>query len=428
MFTSAVLSCVALGAVAEDVVLDQARVAIERHPSVAALRAEVCRSASQIDLARSGFFPQVNFRLTGANSLSRRIKRDEVDRRRHDEDDSAVDGVLSVNQTLYDWGITRDSVGIARNARSAALLGVQIESDRIAADILSIMVTREELRLQDQFFTDYRAKLAEISERIEAGVDAGVNRLADLRSIKITELDAEVAHTQALRQLALTEADLIERTELTFDAAMPFYLDYIDVRPLAVPTIESQATREVKRLDYNARSNELELKRTKAERLPAMSATLDTTLFDADRYSSEYQVVGRVQFTLPLYDGGSNKARQNEYIWVGRSIDHERQNLIRNHQSQTQGLLQRLDLLSESIANVSDRIDEVEQQLEGALARQGQTENQPLSIASIYTNLNGLFVERLALEREIELERLRGIFFADELGSTLSLSYGTSSC
>ncbi|MCE2516387.1 MAG: TolC family protein [Alphaproteobacteria bacterium] len=425
LFTTSLLSCLAVGAVAETV-LDQARMAIESHPAVAGLRAQVCQATSQVDQARASIRPQATFRLNGGVSLTSNIENSEIQPRRFD--DKQIDGVFSINQTIYDWGISSASVGIAENTRAAARLGVEIESERIAADILSIMISRQELVAHDAQYRDYQAKLMVLAERIEAGVEAGVNRLTDLRSIKIAMLDAEVAHTQVNRQLDLIEADLKERLNLSFGDAMPLYLDYIAARPLALPRIASDQTREVKRIDFDASSSALELKRTKAERRPSLNAIVDTTLFDVDSYSSEYEVTGRIQMNFPLYDGGSNKARQQEHIWQGRSIDHQRQDLIRNHMSQTASVLKQFDLLTENLRKVGDKIAEVELQLEEALAREGQTESQPLATAGLLTELNSLFVEQSTLEKDIELERLRGIFFADELGATLSLTYGASTC
>ena len=434
MFTTCFLTSVATmtSLAAANTDSSTARLAIENHPAVAGLRAEVCASTSQIDLAWSRIYPKVDMRLTGGSSLSSNIKQDEganvndVYRRRFN--DKEIDAVFTVNQSIYDWGITKSSVGIAENTHSSAKLGLSIEAERIAADILSFMINKAELDDHDALYTAHRAELQKIADNIETGVIAGAHRLTDLRTIKISLLDAEVAHLQITRQRELAEADLQERLRLSSEDAYPFYLDYIAAMPPFVPEIESANTREVRRLDLNYQSNMLEITRIKAERRPVMSAILDTTLFDVDSYSKEYEVVGRIQFNFPLYDGGSNKARQSELKWRGRSIEQQRVNLIRNHRTQSDTLIKRIDQLTENLSKTIDKISEVERQLEATLARQGQTESQPLGIANLKIQANSLYLQKSTFTKEIDLERLRGVFFADQLGEILKLTYGTSSC
>ena len=429
LLTTSILLSAAAPTMAETdttIVTESARSAIQNHPSVVGLRAEVCSAVSQIDRAKSGLYPKVDLRLNGGSSLSSKIERQEVQRRRFDDKD--IDAVVSINQTLYDWGITSSSVGIASNTHASAKIGTIIESERIAADIIGIMINEANLSSQEKLFQRYRTKLAEIAERIEAGVQAGAHRLTDLRTIKINLLDAEVAHLQIQRQLELSSADLLERVRISFDEARPLYIEYLNARPIFVPSIESKDAREVQRLDLNHKSNLLELKRTQAERKPSISATLDTTLFDVDSFSSEYEVSGRMQLSFPLYDGGSNKARQSEQRWRGRAIEQERLNLIRNHRTQSDALVQRIDQLTENLGKITNKISEVEQQLEANIARQGQTESQPLETANLISQLHQLHIEQLTLNKDIELERLRGIFFADQLSDVLNLSYGASSC
>lgn len=412
----------------EKVELDQdaVRKAIQNHPAVTGLRTQVCQASSQIDLAKAGIYPKVNLRLDGGSSLSSHIERDEVNRRRFEDRD--IDAVISVNQPLYDWGIASAGAQIGTNARLESLIGVELESERIAADIIGIMIAHKDFEKRDLLYQDYRSKLAEIAENIEAGVNAGALRISDLRSIKISLLDAEVAHLQVTRQMELTANDLQRRLQITLDQARPLYDDYIKMRPLVIPVIASEDTREVRRLNLNERTSQLELKRTKAERRPSLTGILETTLFDADSYSSEYEVVGRIQMNFPLYDGGSNKARQSEHIWRARNIEQDRFNLIRNHQTQTEAVLLRFDELRDNLVKIDDKIATLEQQLEGALAREGQTESEPLATASLIGQVQALYLERSTLEKDIEQERLRGIFFADQLGETLSLFYGASLC
>ena len=152
--------------VAADVQVDQVDVydAIATHPSVQAYRSQVCQARSQIDLAEADLLPQISGRLVGGSSLSSHIERTETERRRFDNRE--VDAVISVNQTLYDWGIAQAGADIAENSRLSALLGVQIEQDRIAADVISTMMTQAELAAHDRLYDDHRKLIDDLAEQI----------------------------------------------------------------------------------------------------------------------------------------------------------------------------------------------------------------------------------------------------------------------
>ena len=414
---------------AEDTGADQPRdvyAAIYNHPAVAVQRSQACQALSQVDLAKADIRPQLSARLVGGSSLSSHIERRETHVRRFD--DREIDGVLTLEQTLYDWGISDAGIGIAQNSHQAAILGIALEMDRIAADILSIMLSQQELVVVDRLYRGHRQDIDDLAAQVEASVEAGIGRLSDLRIVKVMQLDAEIAHIQAERQMELLRADLQQRFELDFVSAAPLIAAYRQARPEEVPVLDSTRTREVKRLDYELASSALELQRLKAERKPSFTAIVDTTLFDVDSFSQEYEIAGRLQFRMPLYDGGSNAARQQETQWRSRGIGNDRDNLIRNHQSQTEQVLNQIKRLAGDLEKNTAKIAELDLQIEAAKARQGQVESNPLAMANLLNDRFQLIVVQETLTKEIELERLRGLFFANALGSTLNLTLGKTSC
>ena len=400
--------------------------AIAGHPSVQAYRSQVCQARSQVDLARAGLLPQISGQLVGGSSLSSHIEKRETNVRRFD--DREIDAVISVDQTLYDWGIAQAGQDIAENSRQSALLGILIEQDRLAAEILSTMITHAELAAHDRLYDAHRHDIDLLAAQVEAGVEAGVNRLADLRMIKVIQLDQDIAQTQVQRQLALIEADLQQRYRLDFQSSMPLLLAFRAHKPDDLPIIDSMTTREVRRLDYDLASAALEISRLKAERRPRLSATLDTTFFDADSFSQEYEVAGRLQFSLPLYDGGSNKARQQETQWRSRGVASERDNTIRNHRSQIEQVFNQLKRLDGEIEKNTAKIIEINHQIDGANAREGVVESNPIEMANLLNQRFALFLAQETLAKEREIEELRGFYFSDALGGILNLTHGGTSC
>ncbi len=403
-----------------------AKNAIFTHPNVARLRDQVCGYYAQVDIARSGKYPQIDLRLNGSSSLSSHIERRETNTRRLD--DREVDAVIGMNQQLYDWGITDRSVRIAETNRHIARLDVTLETARQAADLLTLLLHHEELAEQDVHYQHLRGELEAIAQRIEDGVDAGALTLTNLRDIKINNLDIEVAHIQVQRELDLIETDLQERFKLSVEAAMPFLIYYKKVRPSAVPVIASGDTNEIRKLDLQRLIADFQLEQLKAQRKPALSAQLDTTFFDADSFSGEYEVVGRLQLSMPLYDGGSNKAGRQEAEWQRRSVMNERSGLIRNYESQTLQIHQTLKRIERNITNNLEKIAALEHQLDAHLAREGQTLSDPMGKASLLSQLNQHQREHISLNAEHAREFVRALFFADALGNILNLSDEVSTC
>jgi len=138
--------------------------AIHNHPAVAVQRSRACQALSQVDLARADIKPQLSARLVGGSSLSSHIERRETHVRRFD--DREIDGVLTLEQTLYDWGISDAGIGIAEDSRQAALLGIAVEMDRIAADILSIMLSQQELVVVDRLYRGHRQGMTAVIDVI----------------------------------------------------------------------------------------------------------------------------------------------------------------------------------------------------------------------------------------------------------------------
>ncbi|HBP74208.1 MAG TPA: hypothetical protein DD665_11560, partial [Alphaproteobacteria bacterium] len=56
----------------------------------------------------------------------------------------------------------------------------------------------------------------------------------------------------------------------------------------------------------------------RGSRLPKLDGVLDGTVFDVTDYEDEYEVVGRIEVTMPLYDGGTARARLRETDWRKR--------------------------------------------------------------------------------------------------------------
>ena len=407
--------------------------AVIGHPNVAAVRARICGAASRYNRARSASLPQVDFSVRTTRSLTTNVDRGTTLHSRTQEfddgrDASGTDAVVGLDQTLFDWGLNDTDKQIAINDKAASTIAMRVEIDRVAADILDLALRVSEQRQRLAIQGDYQNELAPLVERIEASVRAGVLRIGDLRAIKILELDAEIARSLSERQVTLIESELLQRFGLNYDQAAVLLDRFLENRPDLPPQIDSATAREIRQLDIQLRTTSLEFQRLKAERYPQLVGNLDLTLFNADEFSSDYEVTGGLNMAVPFYDGGSNRARRAETEWRRRGLESERSNLIRQHGNVQTNTLQNIERAREQFdANSVKKID-VDFRLAEARARQGVTTNEPLEIARTLEQSFTIAADQVSLDHQIELGLLQGVFFSDQLGNVIELPYGGPPC
>ncbi len=409
--------------------------AILATPAVQQQRAQVCQAISRFDQARSSQLPQVDFTVSGGSVASDNFNRSgrltspgeeyAIGRRFENKN---VDGTFRLTQSLYDGKRAELSKQIADNDRAVAKLLVVVETETAAADIINIGLNYYFQQQLHDHYTEQLANLKEVTGRIYERVELGAGRISDLREARLMELEVEIALSQAERQMDLIERDMIARFKLTPDQILPYTHDFIDVRPDDVQVENSENIRQVKQLEIQIQSLDFEHQRLTGERRPNISAHVDTTLFDIDSFSHEYEVVGRLQMTLPIYDGGSNKARKNENEWRRRGLMSERANLIRSHASQTQRVISDHRQSVEALKEINEQIAEMEERLKSVQAREGQTQSEPLALARLLSELSEAKARYINQTINLELSLLQGVFFADQLSAYIDLPEGEQSC
>ena len=96
-----------------------------------------------------------------------------------------------------------------------------------------------------------------------------------------------------------------------------------------------------------------------------------------------------MQLSLPLYDGGSNQARQDEETWRRRGLTNQRENTIRQHRNATESTQRNIDR-AESLSRNVEKLSALDDRLDEAQARLGQTTGDSLSIVNINEQIVGI--------------------------------------
>jgi outer membrane protein TolC len=158
---------------------------------------------------------------------------------------------------------------------------------------------------------------------IEAQVRAGAGRLAELREAKLLQLDADIA----INRIDAQRDQLIERLSLEYDLGVDDAAHYLQVylqnRPEPLRFLEAAETSQARALRLQIAAADYEERQIKGSRYMQIDGVVDGTVFGLADYEDEYEVTARLEFRMPLYDGGTASARLRKSDLQGKQNEME---------------------------------------------------------------------------------------------------------
>ena len=436
---------------------DRLRQAVLLDPRVAEMSARACQMAHRLGLARAEGRPKVTATVSGSRQIASRIKKvpeygvvrrngrfvtipkphyaEEIEtsgaRTRefdHREKNNIYDGKISVRHTLIDWG----QRGSRAEARSLSWQAAQIDARVVmrerSHDLLQLSLT---LRRSDEVIAALQANFDQVRvevEAVRARVEAGAGRLSDLREAQLVLLDQEIAINRAE-----AERDIIlEHLETEFDLAAEdgwtLAQAFLARRHPDLAILPADRTDKAHAIRLRARGVTHEADEIRASRYPKFDAVIDGTIFDMTDYEDEYELVGKVEMTVPLYDGGTARARLRETAWRENELKSSLDALVRTHSRETEGLAQRFNQMTREETEALARRDELAAQLRSLRERQGKTVSSPLAVARLLAQIGAAEARLAEIRFDRELLRARALLVAEQIDSVLGLSMEDSVC
>ena len=166
----------------------------------------------------------------------------------------------------------------------------------------------------------------------------------------------------------------------------------------------------------------------RGSRYPKLDGVLEGTIFDMTDYEDEYEVVGKVEMTMPLYDGGTAMARLRETAWRARELKSSLEALSRAHNREMEGLAQRFNQLTREESEALARRDELQARLRSLQQRQGKTISSPLALARVRAEIGAAETRLVEVRSDREIVRARALMIAEQIDHVLGLSMENSSC
>jgi len=439
----------AAGSTAGSTVLpDRLRQAVLLDPRVAEMSARACQMAHRLGLARAEGRPKVSATVSGSRQLVGRIKRASVLPDRyltpqqreikrsgahtrefdHREKNNIYDGKISVRHTIIDWG-ERGSRAEARALNwQAAQIDARVVMRERSHDLLQLSLT---LRRSDEVIAALKANFDEVKievEAVRARVEAGAGRLSDLREAQLVQLDQEIAINRAEAERDIILEHLETEFDLTAEDGWLLAQAFLARRHPDLAILPADRTDKAHAIRLRARGVTHEADEIRASRYPKFDAVIDGTIFDMTDYEDEYEVVGKLEMSVPLYDGGTAKARLRENAWRENELKSSLDALVRAHGRESEGLAQRFNQMTREETEALARRDELAAQLRSLRARQGRTVSSPLALARLLAQIGAAEARLAEIRFDHELLRARALLVAEQIDSVLGLSMEDSVC
>jgi outer membrane protein TolC len=432
------------------------RQAVLLDPKVAEATARACQLTHRLGLARAAGRPKVNASISGTRQIKSKIKKvprvrrvfengrvrtikprgyDEINKTgahtrefEHDEKNNIYDGKISVRHTFIDWGQGSNRTEARTMALQAAridALGVMRErSHEMLRLALLLRRIAEVIAVRQDNFTAVQTEVASVRARVEAGV----GRMSDLREAQLVALDEEIAINRAQAEYDQIRERLAAEFDLDEADARDLVQTFMSRRPTGLPVLQADRSDKAHAIRLRTREVTHEAAEIRGSRYPKLDGVIEGTIFDMTDYEDEYEIVGKVEITMPLYDGGTARARLRETAWRENELKSSLEALTREHNREMEGLAQQFHQQTREETEALARRDELMAQFRSLQERQGKTVSSPLALARVRAQISAAETRLVELRSDQELIRARALMIAERIDETLGLTMEDSSC
>ena len=144
--------------------------------------------------------------------------------------------------------------------------------------------------------------------------------MSDLREAQLVALDQEIGINRSEAERDQILEGLVAEFDLDDSDARHLVQVFLARRPAALAVLQADCSDKAHAIRLRTREVTHEADEIRGSRYPKLDGVLEGTIFDMTDYEDEYEVVGKVEMTMPLYDGGTARARLRETAWRAREL------------------------------------------------------------------------------------------------------------
>ena len=404
-------------------------------PQISQSAARSCQAVYDLGIERAEKRVQLSGRLTGERDLAHNFNnnsdRGETPARLrgfNEGENDLFDAEIEGRYRLYDWGVSDNRISAERTRLAASRLSIEIELAERARELLEVLIAYEHTQTEISLLGQALDELVPHLEAMEAQSTAGSLSVSDYRSAKLAELDLDIRYQRAERQLIQIEREIEEQFGIAVDVAKPLLTLFLDNRPAEAASITAEEWSAVRLQDLSVQATRHDLHAIENELFPTIDGVVTSTVFDLTDFESEYQVSGRIEFRLPLYDGGANKAQRARTDWRIRELQATRDERLREFETQASRIAVDISRRAEEQANVQARLNDIETRFNSLMALLGNSLVSRLDITQLITHRATTKIEMSQTIWQQESAFLQAQWLSDRLLQILTIQIGENAC
>jgi outer membrane protein TolC len=290
---------------------------ISKHPKVMEKANEITLKGINIDqlLAEDG----LKINLSTKSKLSIKHNLNVNQSRADDLDREFLDGVVTINKNIYDFGV----VEYKKNAEVLRKEALKLEYQQVFSTTLQklLNIVNDVARVKTvlvKLRSDLVKTKASIDE-VKLRFTSGIGTVMDVRQAQLSLLDLET-EIQTLRrdrdtnlvilrdEFSLSQSDLKLINSAINQFNNKLTANKQDVALVINQLINYQRSVDIINLEKSALNSQI--KSLKSENMPQLSASVTGIAYDVTRGLDEYELYGGINLAMPLFDSGLSKVKQ----------------------------------------------------------------------------------------------------------------------
>lgn len=356
--------------------IEQIRDNINNHPDVIEKLHNITSSHLNVLKIESDDSVKINFSTNSNASIKSHVS--PFNGRANNTDDNYLDGVFTLNASLYDFGRLDSSVSAGKQQEKVSEL-VYIEAfETTLFKLFSLSVDYVNMIKLETSLVASRDELVKGINNLRMQFTAGIGTMTDVRESQISQLDLEtelhsirlkkneieqildkefsIKHAQ-IKQIANFAKGVHEKT--TKDSLSQLIAKHIN------PLVQMGRTNQIS--DYSIKAIHYEIKSIKAAEKPQITTQVKAIAYDLTRGTDEYNIFAGINIALPLFDGGSSDvkiktAQHNLTMQKDRlkSIQIEKQSKLNTLISKQKDLTNKYDSSKIKAVKLTEKLKNVE--------------------------------------------------------------------
>lgn len=370
-------------------------IALQNHPKVLAEVAKHLQASAEVKRERAILYPRLEFTTDGGKELFGNAPKSQA---RSMGEDPYIDGILSANQRLYDFGATTARIRSAKLSEAAQSLGPDIALNTLLSDTAKLVREAKFRRRSSELGRLILEQLEPEQAKAELRFQQGLESASEARRLSLRKEAIE-------RQILLDSTRLkgIETSALEQFAIPLSQLEALHKHLELIANISDGPTLLIEQLHRQKQAQVNQTLAIEAESLPVLSLEVEGRLFDMDEGIGDYEVTGSLKLAIPFFDGGAREARKQAAQAKVQATDAEIQFERRALGERLSQLASESEQLIGQLHSLDEQSKKLIELLQGGILKQGKTGTSQGEVANTILAIYENDLDKL----NVEVEQLR---------------------